>query len=199
MSCFPLCIEMKNAVVFLCGSGRLAEEKLEKLLSFEADVIHFSEHDIAGSCHPQVKRFKRKLQESDLITRPAFVIAAEEKWEENRRISNLCRERNIPINAVDVPSLCSFYFPALIRRGEVTLSISTGGKSPMAASVLRKRLEDAVPDRLEDILDWSAELRQKLSETIPDQKQRREVLRRAISQAMEENRILSEEEIESLL
>ena len=68
----------------------------------------------------------------------------------------------------------------------------------MAASVLRKRLEDAVPDRLEDILDWSAELRQKLSETIPDQKQRREVLRKAISQAMEEDRILSEEEIESL-
>ena len=133
-----------------------------------------------------------------MITRPAFVIAAEEEWEENRRISNLCRERNIPINAVDIPSLCSFYFPALIRRGEVTLSISTGGKSPMAASVLRKRLEDAVPDRLEDILDWSAELRQKLSETIPDQKQRREVLRKAISQAMEEDRILSEEEIESL-
>ena len=189
---------MKNARVFLCGSGRLMKEKLEKLLSFEAKIVLFTESGAEVFSHPQVQLRRRKLCEEDLAEKPLFVVAAEEDCEENRRISAMCKVKNIPVNVVDVPSLCSFYFPALIRRGEVTLSVSTGGTSPMAASVLRKRLEEAVPSRLEEIIDWSAELKKKLLTEISDPQERKRILRKAVSLAMEEDHILSDEEVKLL-
>lgn len=198
MSCFPLCVEMKGKRVFLAGCEKFAEEKLEKLLTFEAEIVLFAEDGFAELCHPQVSLVRRKLQDSDLEEIPLFVVAAEQDREENRRISENCRQRNIPVNVVDDPELCSFYFPAMIRRGEACISISSGGKSPVASALLRQRLEQAVPQNLEEILDWSAALRLTLKECIADPQQRKIILRKAVALAMAEDRIPSLDEIEKM-
>lgn len=198
MSAFPMCVEMRGVTVFLAGSGKMMEQKLEKLLLFEAHIQLFSESDIVGLSHPQVTIQHRKLTEQDLEQNPLFVVAAETVREDNRTISRWCRERKIPVNVVDDPELCSFTFPALIRRGEATISISTGGKSPAAAAILRQRLEQVVPERLEEILDWSAELRTRLKQEITDVEVRKQVLRRAVTVAMEQGRPLSDEELQQI-
>lgn len=199
MSSFPMCVEMRGATVILAGSGKLAEEKLEKLLLFEAKIQLFADSGFETLSHPQVRLHRRRLTEQDLEQQPLFVIAAEEKRENNRAIYGWCQQRNIPINTVDDVEFCSFIFPALIRRGEATISISTGGKSPTMATLLRQRLEQCLPDGLEEILDWAGELRLRLKEEIADGELRKRVLRSAVAAALEQGRALSEDELKQQL
>ncbi len=178
MSSFPLCVEMKNSTVFLVGEGKAAEEKLQKLLLFEANICLFSESGFTDFQHPQVQRIPRKLTEQDLKHRPLFVVVAANDGE-NHRISTLCREHNIPVNVVDVPEFCSFTFPALIKRGAVTISINTGGKSPALAAQLRQKLESSLPDDLDAVLEQLSLLRQKLKEEEADPEKRKLLLKQA--------------------
>ena len=92
-----------------------------------------------------------------------------------------------------------FYFPALITRGAFTLAISTSGKSPAAASLLRQRFEKQIPDRMEELLDWSQALRQQLREEFPDGNFRRTALRRLVALAMEKERPLTQEETKKMV
>ncbi|MBQ8599090.1 MAG: NAD(P)-dependent oxidoreductase, partial [Oscillospiraceae bacterium] len=108
MSSFPICVEMRGETIILAGSGKIAEEKLEKLLLFEARILLFVESGFEGLSHPQVMLHRRRLTEEDLEQKPLFVVAAEEERENNRVISCWCRERKIPVNVVDDPELCSF-------------------------------------------------------------------------------------------
>ena len=112
------------------------------------------------------------------------------EFAEAERISRLCRERNIPVNVVDVPALCTFYFPAVITRGELTVSVSTAGRSPAAAAYLKKQVETVLPDATEEILEWlelhRAELR------------KRGILKKAVATVFSQGKALTEEELAEL-
>ncbi len=178
-----MAVEMKGATVFLIGSGKAAAEKLEKLLLFEANILLFAENGFENASHPQLSILRRKLTEADLEQRPLFVVAAADA-EENRRISALCQEQHIPVNAVDMPELCSFTFPAIIKRGGVTISIASGGKSPALASLLRGKIEDSLPEDLDAVLEELAELRLRLKEQEPDPEKRKNILKQAAEQLL---------------
>lgn len=169
---FPLSIDLTEQPVLLIGHGPMAEEKFKKLQPFGADI----------------RRLDR-LTAEHLLPRPALVIVADGSPEEKERSSALCREHHIPVNVVDAPALCTFFFPALTTRGDVTISVSTDGKSPAAAAILRKTIEETLPENLEEILTWTQTLRGQLP---------RETLRQAIAQAFTQNRPLTEEEIAAL-
>ena len=181
MGYFPMCISLKDTHIILVGQGKAADEKLQILQSFGADIQHFH----------------HALTEQDLEPRPAFVVVADTTPSEKERISALCRRKHIPVNVVDVPALCSFYFPSIIQNGDLTISISTGGKSPGAAAYLRRHLEPHIPDQTEDILDWLAELRKELAQESPTK--RRCILKQAVEHAFQKNRPLTEKELEALL
>ena len=66
------------------------------------------------------------------------VIMATDDAELNSRYAELCRNNHILVNVVDVKKDCDFYFPAIIKQGEVVVSVSTGGSSPMLASKIKK-------------------------------------------------------------
>lgn len=181
MGWFPLCIDLRGAKVLLVGRGAELEKKVKKLTPFGAEL-----------------RIMDRISEEDLDPGPALVLAAGLDREEMERISSLCRERGIPVNAADETELCSFYFPSLITRGDLTVSITTGGKSPAAAALLRQRIEEQIPDRMEEILDWGAEIRIGLKESWPDGPLRRKLLRRIMAEAMEKNRPLTKTELDEI-
>ncbi len=184
MSTFPLCVEMKGSTVFLAGNGKAAADKLKKLLLFEANVSLFTEKGFDGMENPQVTVFRRKLTEDDLLQRPLFVVAAMEEMLENERISRLCQKLHIAVNVVDVPQLCSFNFPALIKRGDVIISIASGGKSPALSAALRQRIEDSLPDDLEAALEKLSQFRQELKEKEDDPEKRKILLKQAAAELL---------------
>ena len=118
---------------------------------------------------------KQTFTEADARTAPAMVIG----------------QYRIPVNVVDVPRLCSFYFPGLITKGDLTVSISTGGTCPAAAACLRERIENAIPDGTEDVLEWAHQNRERLK--------KHRVLKQAVTKAFSLNRPLTEEEIGAII
>lgn len=181
MRYFPLCINLTGETVILVGNGPQIEEKKEKLSDFQANLLCLD-----------------RLTEQDLTDSPAMVIIGDVPFEAARRYSDLCQARNIPVNVVDIPKLCTFYFPALIQRGDLTLGITTGGKSPGFAARLRRKLEPQIPRDSGAILDWLQALRPRLKETLP-QTEFRKLLGLLTEESLSLGRPLTEEEIERIL
>lgn len=181
MSYFPLCIDLTDATVLLVGNGPQIQEKLEKLHSFQANLLCLD-------C----------LTEADLQKDPAMVIIGDLPFSVAQTYSDLCRARNIPVNVVDIPQLCSFYFPALIQRGDLTLGITTGGKSPGFAARLRRKLECHIPQASGDILNWLQALRPQLKARLPQTDFRR-ILGLLTEESLSLGRPLTEEETETLI
>ena len=101
-----------------------------------------------------------------------MVIAATDDKNLNRRVAELCREKNIPVNVVDDTDECSFVFPALTLRGRLSAGFCTGGASPTASAYFRDRFDESLPEGTEEILDFMAEIRERVIAAVPDQKRR---------------------------
>lgn len=181
MSYFPLCIDLTDAPVLLVGNGPQIQEKTEKLHSFQAKLLYLE-----------------RLTEADLAKNPAMVIIGDLPFSVAQAYSGLCRERNIPVNVVDIPSLCSFYFPALIQRGDLTLGITTGGKSPGFAARLRRKLENQIPQGSGDILNWLQTLRPQLKVRLSQEDFRR-ILGLLTEESLSRGRPLTQIETEDLI
>lgn len=182
MAFFPIFTDLEGQTVLLVGSGRHIEEKIERLRPFGA----------------RLRRVEDGFRVEDLTPRPVFVVASGEDPEVDRQVSEACREQGIPVNVVDVPELCTFYFPALLREGALTAGFCTSGKSPGAAALLRDRTRSLVPERLDAIMDWSLALRPWLSERFPEGRARRAASRALLERAFALDRPLTEEETASV-
>lgn len=181
MGYFPLYINIAGADVIIIGDGPKAEEKYKRLETFGANIHKSSTFTIEEMDHP-----------------PTFVIVGEVSREEKEYISNVCRENRIPVNVVDEPELCTFFFSSLITKGDLTVGISTSGKCPGAAAYLRNQIEEKIPDRTEDILDWANVLREKMRKQ-HSERDYRIFFQKAIALAFERNAPLSDEEVDFLL
>src|SRR5690606_10021014 len=94
----------------------------------------------AGELHHEARVFA----DAD-VEGKALVIAGTDDDGVNRRIAELARARNIPVNVVDQPELGSFIVPSVINREPIQVAVSTGGASPVLARLLRARLETYIP------------------------------------------------------
>ena len=180
MGYFPLCLDLIGKTVILVGNGKQIQRKMELLRSFGCDL-----------------RQRDTLKDADLDCGPAFVVVGDLPYSQAAEAAGLCAARNIPVNVVDIPELCSFFFPALIREGDLTVSVSTGGRNPGAAAWLREQIQRCIPDNTDLILDWLGQIRQMLRSTYPGRYA--PVLRKITEAAFEKNRPLTETELEKIM
>ena len=184
MALFPFFVNIEGARGLIIGTGKHAEEKIQRLQPY-------------GPCLTIIP--EGKFKESDLEPVPAFVIAAGDDREENHRISALCRERRIPVNVVDDAPYCSYIYPALISQGDLSIGISTGGKSPTVTSILKERMLELIPDNIEDILDWLEGLRPMMKRRFPMERERAKAFRKIAEECMERKDVLTDEEVEHII
>ena len=157
---YPVFLAVKDRSCVIIGGGTIAEGKIASLLECGAKI-----RMIAPEVTPGIQKLadngtisleNRQYLEGDLDG--AFIaIAATDNNSVNRRIAQEAEARNILLNVVDVTHLCTFIAPAVVRKGEVTVAISTAGLSPALARRLREELE------VDPALDY-AELAPMLSE-----------------------------------
>ena len=192
-------VDLKNKPILMVGGGAVALRKLKKLAPY-GGIPTVVAPEIAPEILDMGAEVKQRcFREADLTPRPALVIAATDDEVINREVARLCKNASIPVNVADSPEDCTFLFPALVQRGEFSAGISTGGASPTAAVYFKERLEEMVPDDLEDILDWLAERRVELKKSVPDQARRAGIFRRLFDASMAKGGILTDTEIDACM
>lgn len=173
MPWFPMFVQLKGAEALLVGGGTVALRKAEKLLPYGPHIKVVAPDIIPElAALPGLTLCRRPFAESDLQGTPALVIAATDEPALNRNIAALCREKRIPVNVVDDPEACGFLFPALVRRGRLSVGISTGGASPTAAVWLKERIESILPPHFGTALDRLEAMRPALKAQIPEERDR---------------------------
>ena len=195
MAYFPFFVDLSGQRGLIVGGGTVALRKAEKLLPYGPALTVVAPEPVSELAALPVTLVRRSFQETDLDSAD-FVIAATDDENENHRISALCRGRNIPVNVVDDKAACSFLFPALVRRGSLSVGVSTGGSSPTAAIWLKKQIEAILPEQTEEILTWLEEQRPILKERLPDQRARAACFARLFAACLALGRPLTEQERE---
>jgi uroporphyrin-III C-methyltransferase/precorrin-2 dehydrogenase/sirohydrochlorin ferrochelatase len=141
---YPLMLKVKGEPCLVVGGGSVALQKARALRRAGADVTVVSPVFTSALRRLRVRRIARRFRTGD-VARRILVIAATDDPKVNRAVFSACRRRSIPVNVVDVPELCSFIVPSILRRGPVVIAVSTGGQSPSLAKALRRQLEALVP------------------------------------------------------
>lgn len=199
MGWFPLFLNLEGKKCLVVGGGSVALRKVQTLLSYGAQVVVVAPELVPALAElDTVTRIRRSVEPND-VSDCAFVVDATGDRETGVILSELCRNKNIPLNVVDTPEFCSAIFPAVLRRGKLTAAVSTGGASPLAAVWVRNRLSDSLPDGFEEILEQMASLRIRAKETFSEQPHRAAFLKRCFAAAIEQEAPLSEEEIRAYL
>ncbi|VAX28076.1 Siroheme synthase / Precorrin-2 oxidase [hydrothermal vent metagenome] len=172
MRYYPVFLNLEGKRCIVIGGGTIAERKVLALLDAGAAVTVISPElteRLAGLKRAgQIEHTPRGYQDGDL--KGAFiVIAATSDMDVNRKVAG--DAGNIPVNVVDVPALCTFIVPSVIKRGKLTIAVSTSGASPALSGSIREELEDLYMEEVGGLLQHLAEIRKTLTESdIPPEK-----------------------------
>ena len=199
MAYFPFFFELSGKKILIIGGGKIALEKIERLLEFGPDI-----KVIAPEILPQIEENKNiKIEKRNYapedIFGADFVIAATDNEDVNRSVSDLCREKKIPINVVDDKDKCDFIFPSVIRRGDFVVGVTSSGASPQVAVTLRKEFEKQIPDNIEEVLDFLQSIRGEIKEKYSDASKRHRIFKAAADEALAKNRPLTDEELGAIV
>ena len=213
MAYFPFMIQLDDKKCLIVGGGVVAARKAEQMCEFGARVTVVAPEICAkllavaceertdktidtadnpeDNCQKKPNRIqvrKREVTEAD-ISGMDVVIMATDDAELNSRYAKLCRSRHILVNVVDVKKDCDFYFPAIIKQGEVVVSVSTGGSSPMLASKIKKDIRQTLRTDYGQIAEELGAIREEILAEEPDERARKRRFAAIVEAKMQEQRI----------
>lgn len=167
MNLYPAMLNISGRRVLVVGGGEVALRKMRDLLECGALVTAISPdfHEAVtalGESSPGAVTLVRRTYRSGDCDGFLIVISATDDDAVNRQVFLEARERNIFINAVDDPENCTFFVPSWFRRGDLLVSVSTGGISPSLAARLRREIEESIPGSIEKKLEALQRVRQML-------------------------------------
>jgi siroheme synthase-like protein len=161
-ACYPIFLNINNRKCVVVGGGQVALRKVKALLEHSADIEVVSSGlcpelvEIAGS--GEIHTITREYRVGDL--KNAFVaIAATDNAVINQQVVAEARSRAVLVNVVDDAKNSDFVAPSYMRRGDVAIAISTGGKSPALARKIRSRLEKELGDEYAVLANLIGEVR----------------------------------------
>lgn len=162
MKHLPLFFDVSDRKVVVVGAGPVADRKAETVRS-------------AGAMVWRVER----AEAEDFEGAVAALIATGTE-EDDRTAQALAKAAGVPANVADRPALCDFILPAIVDRGDVVVAVSTGGASPTLATMLRGKIEAALPERIGALADLARTFRKQANALIEQPAGRRAFWRRLI-------------------
>jgi len=180
MAKYPIFLELKGRRVVLIGAGTIAFRKATTLLEAGARLVIVAEH-----ATPEVELLCQQNKHAELVKSSyakeylngaIMVIAATNNRQLNKQIYRDCQNCGAICNVVDDPELCDFFAPAVLRRGDLQIAISTEGACPAYAGHIRKKLEDMFTDTHAKFLSELECLRAKVISELPGAEERKTVM-----------------------
>ena len=155
---FPINLNLEGRSCLVVGAGRIGLRKTEQLLATGARVTVVAPEVVGDFAALPVTIHQRAFELTDLDGQ-RLVITATGNRELDQLIYDTCEERGIWINSADDPERCAFTLPAVVRRGDLMVTVSTGGNSPALSSWMRQKLEALVGPEFEEVVNELAQER----------------------------------------
>ena len=186
---YPINLKIDYMKIVIIGGGKVAYRKCMNFLAFNKKVLVVSKEFVKEfeEIKEQVEIVKGAYNEKYI--KDAFVVvAATNNKEVNREIGIYCRQHNKLVNVVDDKELSNFTVPSFVKRGDLLLSVSTGGKSPSLSRKIRKDLEEVYDDGYEEYVELLGQAREMIIENTSDIKERRKRLKELLDLSFDELR-----------
>ncbi|MCJ0011566.1 bifunctional precorrin-2 dehydrogenase/sirohydrochlorin ferrochelatase [Clostridioides difficile] len=184
---YPINLKLDELDVVIIGGGEVAYRKCKNFLEFNKNVTIVSKqilnkfYDLKGN----IKIIKDDYKEI-YIKDASVIIAATNNRELNMEIGLYCRAKNKLVNVVDNIEISNFTVPSYIKRGDLLISVSTGGKSPSLSSKIKKEIEDRYTEDYEEYLNVLGDIRKKVIKKYEDKSKRKDVLNMLVTLDLEE-------------
>lgn len=180
---YPLFLNIQGRSVLVVGGGRVAERKLKVLLDCGAKIRIISPEITTG--------LKKLVSQKRLVWRPrrfrlndlrgAFLVyAATDDPQVNQLILTHAKRCRIPINVANLPGRSDFFVPAMVRRGDLLIAISTSGHSPALAKRIRRELDRTFGREFARFVRLLGRVRKILARRVSNETQRRRILNRIV-------------------
>jgi precorrin-2 dehydrogenase/sirohydrochlorin ferrochelatase len=180
MAKYPIFLELEGRRVVLIGAGPVALRKAQILLEGGARVVVVAEH-----VDPALELLCEENKKAELVKAPyskeyltgaTLAIAATNNRQLNKQIYHDCQNLDVLCNVADDPELCDFFTPAIVKRGDLQIAISTEGVCPAYAGHIKKKLEEMFTDAHAEFLKELECLRARILKDIPDQAERKTLM-----------------------
>lgn len=143
-SLFPMFLKLQGKRCLIVGAGNVGEPKIQGLLETGAKI-----RVVALQASPAVREWARagkielelRAYTTDDLRDVFLAVVATSSRTLNERVYREAQVRGVLCNVVDVPDLCDFYYPSVVRRGDLQIAVSTAGQSPSLAQKIRQQLE----------------------------------------------------------
>lgn len=180
MGYYPIAFDVTDKPCLVVGGGEIAFRKVQALLDSGAGVTVISpEIDSRIGSLQGVKVVQRTYASGD-IRGYALVFAATGNRDVNLLISQEASAASIPVNVVDDPELCSFIVPALVRRGDLMIAVTTSGKGPALSKRIRRRIEEVIGEEYGPYVSLLGELRERVRSLYNTQPEREAAINRVL-------------------
>ena len=176
MEHLPIFINIKQKPALVVGGGDIALRKINLLLKAKAKVDCLSPlfcEDINTLFKDgYIKLIKKSFEQAD-IKDYSVIIAATDDSSVNSLISSIAHDKRIPVNVVDSPALSSFIMPSIVDRSPVIIAVSSAGKAPVLARIIRAKLETVIPSSYGILAEIAGEYRQRVKDRFSQIRDRR--------------------------
>lgn len=186
MNTFPLFFKLDNQPILVVGGGEVAQRKADLLARAGAcitivapeiteEVQALLAEGVASGRHTLIHEHYDKKW----LAGKRIIIAGTDDEALNHQVHADAQALNIPVNVVDTPPLCDFIFPAIVDRNPIVIGISSNGKAPVLARLLRARLETLIPQGYGNLAKLAGDMRAEVKAKIPTLTGRRQFWERA--------------------
>ena len=172
MNTLPLFFKLEHQAVLIVGGGEVALRKATLLARAGAHITFIAKRYQASLPAGFAKQPQHTLltgeYDSALLAGKTLVIACTDDTTLNERIYRDCQARHIPVNVVDNPPLCTFIFPAIVDRDPITVAVSSAGKAPVLARLLRAKIETVIPPQYGALAGLAGKFRDSVKAALPN-------------------------------
>lgn len=176
MNYFPVFLDGKTINATIIGGGDVAARKIELLLKSTRSIVIISPRLNATVERlinlNQLTWHKREFLPED-IEATNLVISATDNAEVNKQVSTIAKQKNILVNIVDQPELCTYITPAIVDRSPMIVAISSSGSSPVLVRMLREQIEKILPDQYGRLADFCFKFRDHVKARVKGVRNRR--------------------------
>lgn len=176
MQALPIFMNITNRLCVVVGGGEVAARKVTMLLKAQASITLYSLalcDELQDSVRDKKINYINASFQEDQLKSACLVIAATDDEVVNTAVSIAAKARNIPVNVVDAPALCTFTMASIVERSPIVIAISSEGNAPVLARYIRTKIETMLPAGYGRIAQIAGEFRDKVKAKFTTTQERR--------------------------